>query len=277
MPGREKTLGIVAGLAFVAVSGALTPTAVADNVATVTAAQGERTYYTRLKAARNLSERLNRASVTRLYEFLQRRAAHDPLPPEKLNALKNDVANALVNQKQPLSDFGNRLIEMHNNPDLHQVWRDYCIQFLASRYKRARKQEERKRIKKTLRQAADKDWTIAGTALLSLERLGTAVDREKLGRKALEVASDDNANSAARISALQVCAETGEKKVLPLARELAGSNEAGVPLRVSAIGVIGLLGNTSDSELLRDHSESSDVRLRTAARKAIQRVNSNTK
>jgi len=230
-------------------------------------------FASRLRVVHSLSRNLSQADVQSLYAFLDRGNDDDPLPPNKLNALKNDVANALLRQKRTPRQFGPRLAAMHNDPEHDRVWRDYCIQFMPGCYFRGASPAERELIEETLWKAAGKDWSIAGTALISLRRLGDSIDQEKVARRGLEIATDEEAGEAARITALQVCANAGLREVLPAARQIVVS-EKPVPLRISAIGAVGLLGNFSDNEILGKYEYSSDTRLRTACRAAIKRINS---
>ena len=160
---------------------------------------------------------------------------------------------------------------MHNDPDHDSVWRDYCIQFLGDWYRRADSESRREEIRETLWDAASRDWTIAGTALISLHRLGNSIDRSRLAKKAYQIASDPESSSASRTTALQICATTGYEKALPLARDIAQS-DAEIPLRVSALGAIGILGGSSDVAILKKYEKSAETRLRYAASAAIERI-----
>lgn len=241
------------------------------SVMTVVTKDPGTSFYSRLTAARNLSEYLNRSSINVLFSFLDRYNSDDYLPSGKLNALKNDVANAILAQATPAQGFGEHLIDMHNDPKHDAVWRDYCIQFLGDWHPRADRESRREEIRETLWDAASRDWTIAGTALISLYRVENSIDRSRLAKKAYQIASSSESSSASRTTALQICATTGHEKALPLARDIAHS-DAEIPLRVSALGAIGILGDSSDGDILKKYVKSAETRLRHAASAAIERI-----
>jgi len=247
----------------------------AAGVMTVVTEDEAVSFHTRLTAARNLSSQLNRGSLNMLFSFLDRYNSEDPMPPGKLNALKNDVANAISAQANSAQVFSEHLIAMHNDPEHDPVWRDYCIQFLADCYRQEERQSVRKKIEETLWKAASRDWSIAGTALITLTRLGESIDQSKVAEKAFQTASDNEAGTAARITALQICANADYQKVLPLARTIVQS-DAEVTLRISALGAIGILGNSSDLATLKKYTKSSDSRLQYAGRAAIERIRKKT-
>ncbi|MDT8392059.1 MAG: hypothetical protein RRC34_16275 [Lentisphaeria bacterium] len=229
----------------------------------------------RLDAARRLGENLSPQTIHILCKFLDRPANRDTIAPGELNALKNDVLDILVRQSRMPADLGYHLIKMCNDEGHDAVWRDYCIQFLRVCHQRARTHKEQADIEKTLWAATDKNWSISGTALISLELLKDAVDQQKVVARGFAIASDDTFTTAARMTALQICANAGHKDILPVARNLAASNDS-VPLRVAAIGAIGLLGEESDLKNLTLWGSSSDVRLKAASKAAMERIQGKT-
>ncbi len=67
-------------------------------------------------------------------------------------------------------------------------------------------------------------------------------------------------------------AELGNREMLVLARDLAGSRKP-VQFRMAAMAVLGMLGDSSDLSLLEKYTASPDMRLRTASRAAIGKIN----
>jgi hypothetical protein len=112
-----------------------------------------------------------------------------------------------------------------------------------------------------------------GTALIALSSLVNEpdIDRAEVARKACAVALDPDAANAARISAFGVCGRLGCRECLPAARRLA-DQPGSASLRMSCIAAIGTLGASSDLPLLERCRKSRDIRLRTAAKSAIERL-----
>ncbi|MDY0041092.1 MAG: hypothetical protein RBS57_12340 [Desulforhabdus sp.] len=89
---------------------------------------------------------------------------------------------------------------------------------------------------------------------------------------ALEIATDGKAADLSRITAIQVCARLEDRRILPHVRVLIGDSKAGVPLRVSAVGAIGLLGTPADIAPLEELVAKGDSRLAVAAQAAVKRL-----
>ena len=77
----------------------------------------------------------------------------------------------------------------------------------------------------------------------------------------------------AKITALQICAKLGDTDILPDARKLAAGRS--IPIRMSAMACLGMLGDKTDVELLKASESSTDIRLRTAAQAAIKQLSKN--
>ena len=101
---------------------------------------------------------------------------------------------------------------------------------------------------------------------------GDGSERGWLGEEAAEIAGDEGYSDAARITALQVAAKLGNRKVLEVARRIVEGGGYRVPLKVSAVAVLGMLGDEGDVETLRGLRTSSDRRLRKAAEAALERL-----
>ncbi len=241
-------------------------------VKTIVTPDAEVAYLTRLRAAHSLGDSLSEADILLLYRFLDRKINDDVLPSLKFNALKNDVVSALMGQTVYPSGLGQQLIKMFHDTSHDATWRDYCIQFLASCCKKATRSSERERIIDTLWEATELDSNSAGTALISLLRIGEAVDSERLAKTAYALASNEDTPSAVRITAIQVCANLGNSEVLPLSRSLAETTETHIPLRISAIAAIGILGDGSDLALLQALEEDGSNRLRIPTQSAIEKI-----
>ena len=75
----------------------------------------------------------------------------------------------------------------------------------------------------------------------------------------------------AKITAFQVCAQLGDAELLPDARKVVISGDS-VPLKISAIAYIGLMGGASDVELLKKYLSGTEIRLRVPAKAALKRL-----
>ncbi len=70
-----------------------------------------------------------------------------------------------------------------------------------------------------------------------------------------------------------MAAELGNQEMLSMARDIIISREP-VQFRMAAMATLGILGDASDLSLLEKHTASPDMRLRTASRSAIKKINS---
>ena len=113
----------------------------------------------------------------------------------------------------------------------------------------------------------------AGTALYSLaaDRCATSAQNAELKRLALALCAVD-ANTAARIAAIQLAGERGYGEALPVLRKVLSSPRRDTVLDIVAIGSVGLLGDSSDIPQL-SRFINSDSRRASAAGTAIRRIN----
>lgn len=228
----------------------------------------------RIKEVHSLGKNLSHEEIQTLYALLNRKNNEDFLRPDQLNALKNDVVNALREQEYPPSRLSDNLIAMYNDKGHDKVWRDYCIQHLGHFLKRISSKEKKEAVVATLWKATEEtNITIAGTALLAMEnnKNDSLIDAGEVAEKALNLCKDSTCGEPAKITALQICAKLGDVRVLSTAREIATSGQS-VPLRMSAIAAVGTLGDESDREMLEKYSQSSDIRLRKSAQSALTRL-----
>lgn len=230
-------------------------------------------FFKRLKAVRQLGRNLTNKEISLLYALMDKKDDVS-LPADKMNTIKNDVVNALMEQHKLPTDLTHNLIVMYKDREHNDVWRDYCIQHLGTIYQKLGDQKEKTKLMDVLWQATEEtNLSIAGTALISLQRNidASGSGRERVAAKALTFAEDSSCAEPARITALQICAELSENKVLDTARSLINA-EASIPLRMSAIAAVGTLGDATDLPMLEIHAISSDIRLITAAKSALKRL-----
>jgi len=235
---------------------------------------GPASYHDRMRAVHSLPARLSRAEAAALVSFLNRGPEEDPLPVEALNAVKNDVLGLLIRQDPLPEDLAGYMMAMYADANHDDGWRDYCIQHLGLLLPRLSDPRERRAAEAMLERAArEKGTSLGGTSLIAMRNnIGEdGFGQGEVAGAALRTSLDPECGDHAKITALQVCAELGEMRALPAARELATSAKS-VPLRMSAIAAVGTLGGDSDRGMLEELSRSSDTRLRTAAKSALGRL-----
>lgn len=241
-------------------------------------------YRDRLIAIRALGGDLDEDEANALFGFLRLRAdTQSPLDPLALNALKNDLVDAMIKAHPMPVNLGAELIAMFRDEQLDVVWRDYCVQHFAPYYEEkwppgtpvgdddAGRQEMLIAFGEALSETGS---TLAGTALIGLERLSASygeVSRAWVISNAMAIATSEEADAAARLTALQVCSHANATAVLPTVRILAQTGEV-VPLRLSAVATLGALGKAEDTELLQSLSFDADRRVAKAAGKALVKL-----
>jgi hypothetical protein len=235
-------------------------------------------YLTRCKAAQALGAELAEDEVNTLYLLLGRKVGEDELPEGQLNGLKDVVAALLDNQKALPASYPDTLMTMYKDRSYDPVWRDYCIQHLGAVCSSIKDDQKLQEVKEVCWKATEEtDGGIAGTALITLSKNMKTLGIEKptLATRAFEILTDPKSGEASKITALQICAQLGEKRALPIARQLFGA-DASIPMKLSAIAAIGALGDASDLPALKPYQTGRDSRLRPAVNAAIKRIEGRT-
>lgn len=239
-------------------------------------------YRERLETTLKLPSNLSSAELDPLFAFLRERYAEDE--DQGGHALKNDIMDALTRQEPLTPQIVALFAEVYRDRNQHVVVRDYAVQHLSMSYERLIPAQDAKtdgsrpvraEIAGFLWEAlAETDSTIAGTALMGLNRISEStaeLDRNRIAAAALKLAGDPTVGDAARISALQVGARLNNPATLPLSLQLLeGETPAG--LRLSAIGAIGLLGGQRELPALNRIIEQGSPMLRPAAVAAVGRI-----
>ena len=230
-------------------------------------------YEARNDALRSIARRrdLPKEDVAAMIDYLA--STNDPLRAERVAALKNDVMNLLRNQEPPVESLAETLIAMFDCGAHPPAVLDYCIQHLGA-MQGGLDGTTRRRVRALLAMAARrKNMPCAGTALYSLaaDRRATPQQLEELKRLTLALCAAD-ANTAARIAAIQLAGERGYGEALPILRKALSSPRRDAVLDIVAIGSVGLLGDSSDISRL-SHFIKCDSRRAPAAEAAIRRIN----
>lgn len=118
----------------------------------------------------------------------------------------------------------------------------------------------------------ERQGSIPGTGLIALFNLcgQKGFEKDRISAKSLEMVRESGYGEPAKITALQICAKLGEKAVLPDARKLAAGGS--IPIRMSAMACLGMLGDKSDIGMLKASESSTDIRLKTAAQVALKKL-----
>ena len=237
----------------------------------------------RMRAVHQLQDHLTQEEINALYTFLKepwtQNAPYDSI---EWNALKNDMVNALLDQKQVPSNLGKELTDMYYNVQMDEVWRNYCVQHFAMFY------EKRWIPGETISNDADKqvilsayhsalkesDNSIAGTALIGIHFLSASYpefDKNDLRNTALSLAEDNTCHEATRLSAISICGMMNETNLLPLLRTISAQYDS-VAIRMAAIAAIGDMGTKDDTALLKHITQEQDERIRLSAESALHRL-----
>ena len=269
------SLSAPAGAAAASVAGsALSPASAQASAMVAMVGSVESGIGERLKAARTLGAHLGGGEIAALYSFLSAPPTEQNLP--GLHALKNEVLNGLRTQAKAPAGLTGLLIRIYRDGAQDEVTRDYAIQHLISWCEQGAGDaaDAKERIRAVLEQAAQEKGSIAGTALLGMHRLsqaGSAFNESDIKSMALKMAMDVETKAAARLSAMQVCAERGWKEALP-AMESAARERGEIPLRLSAIAALGRLGGREQAALLERVDAGGNEVLRAAVRAALGRL-----
>ena len=245
---------------------------------------GKAPFAARLNAAAELgSLSISPADRDALYAYLRQ---PQPVDRNKDNEqLKNDVLNSLCQMKPMPAGLGQLLTDIYSDPAQNAVMRDYAVQYLPDFYTQlaqdttmdpAAKEKELAQARAALWSVAgEKATSYAGTALMGLMRLSSktpAVNPTEVGAAALQLAQDTGVNEATQISAFQVCGQLGVKDAGVALLQAAQSGST-MPLRISAVGALGVLGNRGAVPLLTQLAAGNEKRLTLPATRALARIN----
>ncbi|MGZ5516421.1 MAG: hypothetical protein ACXWJX_01870 [Limisphaerales bacterium] len=219
-----------------------------------TIADSGRTVTERVSALQSMGSEVNKSTAVSLCRFIGLHPTDSEHNLGGLRYLKNEILNVLRNQHDLPVDLADTLVVTATDKDQDLVSRDYAVQHLAALCRRISDegaQVPAHAVSLLFRLTTEKS-TVAGTALVALHRLSDrpiGIDREAINSIALNMACDSQCSPAVRMSALQVCSQRHISAVLSTAENIALSNEP-ISLRISALAVIGALGEPSRSQKL---------------------------
>ncbi len=250
-------------------------------------------YKTRLEAMRQLGYELSQQDIATLVEFMREPMPADAkLNPASYNSIRNDAFEILMRQKQMPEGLGELLTDVFNDPEHDPMWRNYCLQFMEPYYEKESEvlsaqsdgtadsstnatPPQLKSIEDTLWSAVDeRDNSNAGTALLAMDKLSRShseFGKEQLNSAMVELASDEQASVANRVTALRLCGERSNMEALETARNLARQCDTTM-IRCAAIATLGDIGTEEDLELIEECSLSEDKRIARIAKLSMEKL-----
>jgi hypothetical protein len=235
---------------------------------------GKAGFKERMAAVHAIKKDLSNEELRAFYGYLLA-PAHTGEDRVQENWLRNEMMDKLVTQQNPPAGLTDMLVAVYQDKNQDVVMRDYAIQHMNPAYAQAGA-EEKSSLQQVLWQATgETDSSIAGTALLALNNLAqdnAEFDKEKITETALKLAGDEQCGELARITAVQICGQTGATQAAPLVLQLAQS-AGSIPLRITAIAALGDLGDRSVETFLQQIAAGNEDRLKPAAESALKRLN----
>lgn len=217
-------------------------------------------------------------------DFLRHDTAPQGMGHVDFLSLKNDISGFLNRHNLLPAEHLAHALDTLENPDGDEIWRDYCLQalpaLLSANGIRARDRQRARTLLDSLTRGEAPRLT--GTSLLSALRMldegpaDLAPPAETLARRAFDSARDPEAPLIDRVPALQVAALLEAPGVFDFAAEHANTLQDGSPdmLHVSALAALGYSRDPAHIPLLESYRFSPDIRVRAAARGALQRLQS---
>ena len=157
------------------------------------------------------------------------------------------------------------------------AWREFLLQKLPELALRFDDGEIRTRVADFLRVRSEStEYIFAGTALISLQRLGVAdpalVSSAEIARRAQAILDNSQQANACKLAALQVLGGADPEEGRRRAVAILGDQASPIMLKVSALATLGEHGRAEDSVSVKRYTESPDYRLRTAAKAAVAKL-----
>ncbi len=232
-------------------------------------------YLRRTRALATLPKDLPEGEIEALLAYLAEPTENDPLKPERVDALKNDIMNLLRSQEPLPAPLISGLIAIYNDRAQRMVIKDYCVQHLGLLQQQTEDEAALTAIDECLRDAARTPGVpYAGTALIALMQRAPlpGETRDYVRQRALRTATSPDSHEAARITAIQIASEMGVGELKPLLRREIPSPRASTSLRTAALGALGLIGDTDDAAWLRSLDLAQSPRLKIPCETALRRI-----
>lgn len=257
----------------------------ASTVSDIMSKSKDPSYEVRHHALHALTSSELSSHADQLFEFLLRSQVPESMRLVDLLSLQNDVYDRLMWEHLKLQDLLDLSIQVIDDESANSVWRDYNIQKLGMILTLNQMSPEScdRAFAQLDRLTLGSIPGMQGTALVAAHSLRdhanhegrTYVGDQVLGERALACAVSSEADPIDRFTALQVAARCGNIEALPYARSLlsaTGESKPSPMLKISAICVVGILGNEFEIPSLQKFRRSPDIRISRAARSAILKI-----
>lgn len=209
--------------------------------------------------------------------------------PSRRAVMRNNAANALGVQDLPVPGWLGKLADQALDPAEAPIWRDYALQHLADQLVPRSEAGpprgdfigspnsglDRQRYLAVLTSVAASNKTVAGTALLHLDRLsrehGVSIDRVEFRALILRVLQGNDVDVGAKVTAFGILGMRGDVADAVIARQYLTDGDADV--RRSAVAALGLLGTEADITAIEAVEVGGDPAVEMAKKAASRRLN----
>lgn len=219
----------------------------------------------RVKIIESLTGSYDEEDRQSAYDFLKSAKSPEGMAKGQWRWLVDETMTSLRKEGGDNAGLSQHLAGIYRNQSQDPVIRDYTLQHLGHIRSVG---GDREAIDQNLFAAtSEKEGTLAGTALVAMLHGGGVEEGQSdaISQAALKVVSNNEVDLRSRISAMQVLGKLGNTESLPIAVEIAGNENLSVPLRMAAIATIGDLKASEHTSLLQVLSGSNDPRLRNSA------------
>lgn len=235
-------------------------------------------YHSRYVSIQRLKGDAQPADLEAYLQFLGKPLAESPLDVGELAALKNDVADYLLKQKQNPGDLARRFLELLKDSRQTIVWREYILQKLPEAHQNVQSPELRAQLIQALWAHTTDETTVnASTALLSLHRLYTTqapnadISAKQLESAIHELVNDSDTKAANRATALHLLANLNADAAYRIAQTWLQQDQPAT-MRMVAAYRVGEHGDAQDRKLLEPLRLHSDIRIRHSAKEALKKL-----
>ncbi len=231
-------------------------------------------YETRFRIIHGYHSYLPKDKISPLLNFLLETNPQEIASKEELVALRNDVADKLLNQRQIDLELAPAFFKILKDNTYWYVWRNYILQKLDHLHRVDTRSQVREQIISELEAAAiSHEITISGTALLTLDRLVNdgIYTKDNFLKLAEHTLAEEHIKWQDKITILHLSAKYGSSKAIKSARLYLQSSNPTL-LKVASIAVIGNYGKATDQQLLTNFRDHPDYRLRRASKVALKKL-----
>ncbi|GEM_PF-3747862 len=236
------------------------------------------------RSGRSLEERSRAVSqITPPLDSLQLQAVLaylvEPLPEAKRGnhpeyTIRNDLLETLNHPKQTVDPIVDVLIKIVLDAEENPVWRDYALQHLGVLRPRSSPEKQQTSLNVLWSLSDLPHDSLASTALISISLQNDLSEAAflRLQQRSFAVAADPKQSLANRSPALQLASESDHPQSEELAKTIL-KTERSMPLRMSALAVLGQHGGTDVLPLLAEYQQEQTLPpLRSAANAAQQQI-----